>query len=299
MRGMLAISQKPTSLQFGTSNRSGKVWLDASLLLLCCLLVGIQLFVPPIVGLTNNGDFLKITGRLDIGPDRPWSGFNSTYTRSEKYHFESDFISSELVPAWIASRVAQIANRQDVFDIRYLGLMHALLFLAAFLAVLRFLQTIVSSAIVRLISAMAFLLIFTDVMYVSYFNSFFSDAVAVVSLLFMTTSALCLVAENPEVKWSTLILFLTGAILFITSKAQHGMWGFLPAMVLLAPAAVGRSRLKKVVSAVLCAVLLITTFVEIRITPDSYKGQALFNLIFGKIAPAFPDPAMISGGHSA
>jgi hypothetical protein len=62
-----------------------KVWLDALLLLLCCLLVGTQLFVPPIIGLANNGDFAKVTGWLNLGPDRPWSGFNPTYSRSEKY----------------------------------------------------------------------------------------------------------------------------------------------------------------------------------------------------------------------
>src|SRR5690348_6833436 len=139
MRTMHTTILDRTSTQFGTHNRSREVWLDASLLLICCLLVGAQLFIPPIVGLTNNNDFYKITGRLDLGPDRPWSGFNSTYTRSEKYHLESDVISSELVPAWIASRLSQVLNREDVFDIRYLGLVHALLFVAAFLTVLRFL----------------------------------------------------------------------------------------------------------------------------------------------------------------
>lgn len=280
-----------TSPLSGTRNRSPKAWLDALLLLICCLLVGVQLFIPPIVGLTDNGDFFKVTGRLDLGPVRIWSGFHSTYTRADKYHLESNVISSELVPAWIASRLSQIVDSGDVFDIRYLGLVHALLFVAAFLCVLRFLHTIVSSAFVRLLSAMAFLLIFTDVLYVSYFNSFYSDAVAVVSLLLMTSAALSLLAENSETRWSTLVLFGVGAILFITSKGQHGVWGVFPAMVLLVPAVAARSRSKKVQSAVLCAILLITTFIEIRITPAAYKGQALFNLIFVKIAPAFPNPA--------
>jgi hypothetical protein len=112
-----------------------------------------------------------------------------------------------------------------------------------------------------------------------------------VSLLLAVTSALSLIGEEQHVRWSTLALFELASILFITSKAQHGVWGVFPALFLLMPLRATALGRRTIVYAVLCAVLLIATFVEVRITPESYKGQALFNLIFTKIAPAFPDPA--------
>jgi hypothetical protein len=260
------------------------------LLSLCIGLIGLQLFVPPIIGLADNGDFVKVSGRLDLGPQRRWSGFISTYYRSPQYHFGSDVISSELAPAWLASVVSKNIRPGNVFDIRWLGAVHTLIFVLAFCVLLRLLSAMGWTATTQIASAVAFTVMFTDVMYVAYFNTFYSDAIAIVSLLLAVTSALSWIAEE-KAPWSVLALFELGSILFITSKAQHGVLGIFPALFLFLLMLTTGSGRRKIIYAGLCASLLIATFIEVRITPAPYKGQALFNLIFTKIAPGFRDPA--------
>ena len=90
-----------------------------------------QSFVPPIVGLANNGDFAKITGQFDVGnpsDTQDVGRFATTkYVVDPRYHYESRFYSSELLLFVAALGLNSVFGHPEVIDLRLMGVVHALL----------------------------------------------------------------------------------------------------------------------------------------------------------------------------
>jgi hypothetical protein len=94
-----------------------------------------QTFIPPYIGIADNGDFAKITGRLSLGPtdtDYRFKYFNADYVRSARNYWVSPVRSSELWPATLASYLSHTQKEGDLFNIRWLGAVHAIIFIALF-----------------------------------------------------------------------------------------------------------------------------------------------------------------------
>lgn len=107
------------------------------------------------------------------------------------------------------------------------------------------------------------------------FNSFDMDTAAALGGLATAALAAHLLAAKRDAP-AALVLFGLAAILFITSKSQHGLLGPIPAGLAFPigwRATDGRMRTTaRLVGADLIAV-----------TPGRYKSQARFNLVFFKI----------------
>lgn len=260
------------------------------MLLICSCCIALQTFIPPYIGIADNGDFAKIAGRLSLGPTDPdhfFKYFNADYVRSTRYHWVSPVRSSELWPAMLASYVSHTDKEGDLFNIRWLGAVHAIVFIALFYL---FLLAARPMGVWRaFILGSAAICIFTDVLYVAYFNSFYSDTAALLGLLGATVLAVLIITRGPSLP--LLIAFFLFAILLIASKSQHALWGFLPALFVLAAAKRQKRRFARLVAFGMGALLLGTSFVVVKTTPADYQDQALFNLIFFKLAKNSPDPA--------
>jgi hypothetical protein len=254
-------------------------WPEMFLLGLCAAGCSMQLFVTPYVGLANNGDFGKVFARF--GMDPPDAGArNFTYFVSD-YDFlphvwKSDFRSSETILSAAPILLVKASGARG-FNIRWLGAVHLLLFLLAGYALLVYLRPLGRVSQLA-IAAFAFF-IFTDVAYVSYFNSFFSDTPALLGLLLMVPLALYLAERHPtsaEALW----LFTAGALLFVTSKSQHTMLAVFPAALLLSLHTIPwRRRILSVGILLACSVYMVAS------QDEFYTSHALFNIIFFKIAP--------------
>lgn len=254
-------------------------WPEVLLLGLCAAICSIQIFVPPYIGLANNGDFPKVAGRFGIGPpdggERNFNYFVSDYEYDPKYLWKSDVQSSENVLAAVPI-LAVKAFGSRVFNIRWLGALHLLLFLCSLYAVLLYLRRY--GPVATLVVGGLAVFILTDVAYVAYFNSFFSDTAALLGLLLMVALALHLLngrAAPRAVVW----LFTAAALLFITSKSQHALWGVFPAALL-----VWRRRY------VTAAIIIGAEAAMLLSTPWTYPTASLFSVIFYKLAPNAADP---------
>ena len=139
-----------------------------------------QLFLPHFVGLADNRDFAKVAGRLCIGraavtdAGAYYAYFYPGYARSQIYCWDSAIPTSELLLAETSSWVQQRAGDPKSFDIRWLGAIHAVLFLAAWCLWLRALRPLHGPR--WWIVTLAALWIFGDVGFVSYLNTFYTDA---------------------------------------------------------------------------------------------------------------------------
>ena len=152
------------------------------------------------------------------------------------------------------------------------------MFLCAVYALIRCLRPL-PRAPGLLIAAMA-IWIFTDVNYVAYFNSFYTDAAALLGLLLMIPLAVDIAVRGA--RNANVILFGLAAMLFIGSKPQHAIWGFLPAAFI---ALTGRIR-----GLIAAAILLAVSAIVLRLTPPDYTAAALFNLVFAKLTLHSPAP---------
>ena len=143
-----------------------------------------QTFLPPVVGLANNGDFPKIIGQFDVGnPSADPDVFRFADVRhviDPKYHYESRFYSSELVLFAAALGLNSVSFDPDILDMRVLGAVHAGVFLLAFYRLLPLVRSF--RPVLRWGVLLLILVAFTDVMYVSYFNSKNRDSKAAVSM---------------------------------------------------------------------------------------------------------------------
>jgi hypothetical protein len=258
------------------SSTFGSRTLETLLLAICAAILSLQLFTPPFIGLANNGDFPKITGPLSLGPKyegQNFIHFVSDYIRTPRYYWKSETLSTELPLAWIATRLSRTTKDGDAFDIRWLGAVHACLLLCALYVLMRALRPC-------LLNAAAAIFIFTDVHYVSYFNSFYTDTAALLGLLL--TVALAVHIAVTGMRKTNAILFCFAALLFIGSKPPHAIWGFLPAAFI---ALVGGKREWS-----LASVLLAASAFTLWLSPAGYTAEPLFTLVFSKLARQSPAP---------
>jgi len=255
-------------------------------LALAAALLAWLLLAPPFTGMADNADFAKVIGRFCYWPAS--GGANNFLYFEPSYRFDpgrcwrSDVISAEIALAAVPVAVARLRGPEATLDIRWLGALHALLLLAALALALR--ATRKWPFRLRTLSAALLLLIWFDVCYTAYFNSFYSDAAAINGFLLMASAAAWLMAEdrpNPVgAGW-----FTFGAILFAGSKAQHAMFGPLAAAFL-----VWILWRRKPMALVAATLVLTVSAASFALTPRWYTGQALFNAIFFRILPESPQP---------
>src|SRR5437899_5885192 len=152
--------------------------IDKSVLAVAAAILIYELFLPPPVGLANNGDFGKMIARFNLGApfENEFKYATTKYNFDSKYHYESGIYSSELMLVYAALGLNRLIARDGLVDIRAIGAIHSALFLFTLYLltpVLRPLPNRARSALWGLI-----LLVFCDLAYTLLFNSFYMDAAA-------------------------------------------------------------------------------------------------------------------------
>jgi hypothetical protein len=254
-------------------------------LAVCAITLALQLFLPGFIGLADNGDFPKISRPLCLGPAdgraQAFVYFVSDYERRPDLCWSSGLYSSALVPAWIASELEQIAGDPKNFDIRWLGAANTALFLFFFYVLLVAMRPLAGWC--WMVACVFALWFFTDVSFVSYFNSFFSDSAALLGAMIAAAAAIWLLAAD-KVRLAPVCVFFGGALLYVTSKSQHAVLGVVPALMLAVIGFRAGKRAVRITSWAGAACLLGAMAWMMATTPAWYKGQPRFNLIFSGIA---------------
>jgi hypothetical protein len=129
--------------------------------------------------------------------------------------------------------------------------------------------------------------IFSDVFYTAYLNSFFMDAAALCTLLLMTASAIWMTAQAPR-RTAPLCVFTVAALGFATSKTQHAIWLLLPVALLIAWGFQWTARWR-VVAWGAAGLVLVAGLAELLTTDPAYRGEAMFNVLFYRLGPAGAD----------
>ena len=236
-----------------------------------------QLFVPPVSGIANNGDYSKVTGYYKLAPTVGWGPGEYTYFLTG-YRFDpanewrSGISTSAHLFVWPAVKLSRLLYSKRFFHIHALTLLHFSVYLVLCWAMLR-----------RLPIAAMFLAAFvlSDSAYLSYLPSFYMDTTALLALLGAAAALLL----SPD-RLAAPLAFTAAALILIASKAQHAPLGL--ALAGIAAAAAFRFE-RRWLWAASAALVALASIAMLNATTPSYRAAPLFSVIFWKLQPDATD----------
>jgi len=270
--------------------------LEWILLALLAAVLALQLLVPPIVGLADNGDFSRVAGPLGIFPPEDLGDAAFFSWIVPQYRFEPKRIwirglccySSQTLFEVASLPVGLAISPPRHFDLRATGIVNGLGFLAAMgllFVALRPLRPALS-----ILGGLLLVFMFSDVTYVSLFNSFYTEPAALIFFIAALGFALLLARTPNPPAWRAAGYFLFAALL-ATSRPQNALLGFFLAFLGVRLARYERDRRSPRRVVVLAALALcVVSFVYSRSTPRLLRRIHLFNAVFRELLPNSPDP---------
>lgn len=169
-----------------------------------------SLLLNPIIGKCDNGDF----SRMYV-----WGGLNnigSTFDGSVHRYWDISPLTLYLPwgQNWVfgvlitkISVVLTLPFTADInrpFNLSYQTVVYIILFLIAMVYIIKYDKF---SKITKVILSFYIILFFTDINYISYFNSFFGEAAVIVFMFLLIGTLLNLITREKPKKWH-LIIFL-------------------------------------------------------------------------------------------
>lgn len=196
------------------------------------LITGWALFIPPYIGMADNGDYFRIlypSGLYFHLPDydsRYFGYFVRTYGIFHYYNENSQMIfTSQSLFIRAALALNQWIYSRTVFDLRFQAGLFTVLYSGAVYLLVEGLTWKVERTRALIIAALA-VFIFADTAYTAYFQSFFGESVVLLSLLTAAASWL-LLCRGRFNDYAMLGLFAAASLLLTTSKQQNAPVGVL------------------------------------------------------------------------
>lgn len=196
----------------------------------------ILLIIQPIIGVADNGDFMRIMRSVglnyndltEIYKDKYFGYFHSQY--SLQAMGIGGYVSSEIIVVWIATMIARLFSAKHLFDIRILAMIYALIFFYAMYWLLRMNKQALQWK--NILIALLFIIVFADIGYIAYFNSLFGEPVAFTFMLLTLAMVHILLNKSKPSRWLLVFFFIT-AFFLVGSKVQNAPLGILLALFTL------------------------------------------------------------------
>jgi hypothetical protein len=263
---------------------------EAFWLSLCAGVLAWKLLLPGFIGMADNGDFGRVAGPLclaSVAVTRE-DFFQPVYLRGKANCFHTHVPASELALAGLASAVEQTFGSRTFFDIRWLGAIHALIFLALYYSILLLLRPL--GGLLRFSLSLLALWIFADIGLIAYFNSFYSDTAAALGVLVATFVGVHLLAAG-RIAPVMLLSFAAAAALAASSKPQHAIIGPIAALLAFWIASRAVERATRWTACTVGVALTLVSGWTILNTPPAYEALSRFDVVFSKITTQSHTPA--------
>jgi hypothetical protein len=258
------------------------------------LILALQLFVQPVVGLADNRDYERVIGyagfqhTTDVPAERYFSFLRTKYAVVQPGWFRGGYHSSETLLAFAARYLHRAFSSQPLFDLRLLAGIHVALFLLALGGLIRACRDLAWPA--QLLVAGLLVLAFTDVAYVAPFNSFYSQTASLLFLL-LTAAVAAEGVRRGRLQGMWVFAYFGCALLFVGSKPQERLAAPLLAVFGILLAGV-RWRTAWRQTAVWLGVLLCAFSVWYgRHTPYTLREAAMYQLVFAEVLAHSSAPA--------
>lgn len=194
--------------------------------ILVAIICGLILFVPPISGYADNGDFYR--AMLSNGIYRlPSDGSQYVGYVVKKFgilqYFNENNVavfSSQSIFIKVALILNKIFYSSKYFDIRFLGIVYYMAFLPTIHLLTRALVE-PARKIRSYVIALLIVIVFADASFTLYFNSFFAEPGMLICTLYAFSAVILLARGRYSKRWRLITLFFISVILIITSKQQN------------------------------------------------------------------------------
>jgi len=249
-----------------------------------------QLFVPPIVGIADQGDFLRTIGRFGYGPQHHGSleyvYVEPKYIPDPKYRSPYwEQANSEYLFVGAALMLNKLISKDGALDITVAGFVHALAFMAAFAR----LMWVSRRARARAIVWIGALVALTDVGYAQYWNSFYAEPASCIFFLLLLAAAVR-IGQAGATGAGGILLWSLWAVLWILAKPQNapiglilGLFTFRLAMWMPA------QRVRSVAFVGGCAMFACAAF-DVTTMPIYGRQANTYGMIFSGILPESKTP---------
>ena len=212
------------------------------------ILILVWLFIIP-HGLANNGDFFRAIhnhGLSDISTSNSDNYFNyfvSKYRLSDDFiDNRADYFSTQSVIISAAVFLNNIFFHNGTFDIRFVSVIYAIIYLFTSFLILKLLSELVESVFknatekfrltVTYIFTALYVFVLGDFSYLFYFNSFFGEPLSfTMLLLYVALTARIIISKNPSA--FIVISYLLTIIMLVGGKQQNAPIGVLSALFLI------------------------------------------------------------------
>jgi len=194
--------------------------------ILVAIISGVLLFVPPIHGYADNGDFYRAmlsNGIYRLPSKHSWA-LDYVVTKFGIFQYFNEYGTIAFSSQSIFIRIAVVLNKifysSKIFDIRFLGALYYVLYLGAIYLLTKSLvypyRRFRSYMIALLVVFM-----FADSSFTLYFNSFFAEPVMCIFMLYTFAAIMLLAKGCYKNNWPMMLLFFVSTILIITDKSQN------------------------------------------------------------------------------
>jgi hypothetical protein len=254
-----------------------------------------QLLLPPVLGLADNGDYARVMVFFDLTHEpQEWGdryvGFlnrHYVFDRVEASKYAGrDFISSE----WVFVAAAAALNRllsPASFDLLLLGALHVLIFVLSAYFLLAASKSFAGPT--RTIGIILGIVVFTDIGYIAYFNSFYTESASYIFLLIVAGCAYGAISSpSRRIPWT--VAYCLSVVAFTLAKYQNLV--LLPVFLFFGFMLVKRSATLRYRYAYLVAVLVLS-YVGYRFflsSPPAVDDAVLYNSVFNGILVDSPTP---------
>ncbi|WP_207911000.1 glycan biosynthesis hexose transferase WsfD [Paenibacillus albiflavus] len=200
------------------------------------ILTIVALFIPPYIGMADNGDYYRIiysNGLFFNAPDydSQYLGFfNREYGIFQYYNeHTSEVFSSQSLFIHLAIWLNKLLISPQIFDIRIQAAIYTLLYT---IAIYLFVESITWQTPKKYGYPIALLAIFIfgDSGYTAYFNSFFGESNVLIMMILLFSSGL-LLYRNRYNDYVMLALFTISGLMLTTSKQQNAPVGIIIAIM--------------------------------------------------------------------
>lgn len=195
-------------------------------MILAAIISGILLFIPPIHGLADNGDFYRAMNSNGIYrlPTNYSQFLNYVIPKFGIYQYYNEnsvpVFTSQAVIVKFAVFLNKLFYSKTIFDIRFLAIIYYVFFLGAIYLLTKSL-VFPYRRIRSYVVALLIVFIFADSSFTLYFNSFFAEPGMYIVMLYSFSSILAISRDCYKKRWPMILLFFGSTLFLLTIKQQN------------------------------------------------------------------------------
>ncbi len=241
---------------------------------LCALLLMIMLFIPPYLGVAGDGSIamtkvMNASGLAYLPKDAD-KVYNDYYIRTYQQLSPTEASRSAHVAfIKLAVLLDSLFTRDSLFDLRFLALLYGLLYIPAAGILIKEAASRVVYFSESVAVALLGVIVFADVSYITYFASFYPEALWYVLLLYAVAAAASFQEERKS-NLAFLAVFTAAGVLLCLTRRQCAILGLLMAAFLLKQLVIKKALSWRLLTVVCSAVLIAACLYSQFELPDDF-----------------------------